>query len=66
MAACLSQVFTPAQEAFLETQAYPWTPDVWQIAGLLAERQPGEPSRAAEAALLPQSSLQVQSAPYLA
>ena len=37
----------------MDTQAYPWCPDVWQMAGLLAERLPGEPPRAAEASLLP-------------
>ena len=36
---------------------------MWQIAGLLAERQPGEPPRAAEAALLPEGGLQVRICP---
>ena len=37
----------------MDTQAYPWCPDLWQMAGLLAESLPGEPPRAAEASLLP-------------
>ena len=47
------QILTPAQEAFLDTQAYPWCPDTWQMVGLLAERLPGEPPRSAETSLLP-------------
>ena len=31
------QSLTAAQEAYLDTQSYPWYPDVWQIAGLLTE-----------------------------
>lgn len=51
------QVLTPAQEAYLDCQCHPWCPDLWAMAGLLAEHQPGEPSRAAEAALLPACKL---------
>lgn len=45
-------MLTPAQEAWLDCQCQPWSPDLWLLAGLLAEAQPGEPSRAAEASLL--------------
>lgn len=54
---CILQVLTPAQEAYLDCQCHPWCPDLWAMAGLLAEHQPGEPSRAAEAALLPACKL---------
>lgn len=47
-----AQVMTPAQTSWLDCQCHPWTPHLWTLAGLLAERHPGEPSRAAEAQLL--------------
>ncbi|KAK9800231.1 hypothetical protein WJX73_002007 [Symbiochloris irregularis] len=50
--ACIDQVLTPAQSSWLDCQCHPWTPHLWTLAGLLAERNPAEPSRAAEAQLL--------------
>lgn len=31
------ETLTPVQEAYLETQSYPWCPDIWELVNLLAK-----------------------------
>ena len=33
---CCLQTLTSVQEAILDTESYPWAPDIWQISCLLA------------------------------
>ena len=40
---CGSQTLTPIQEAQLDVACYPWCPDLWHFASLLAGSHEGEP-----------------------
>lgn len=35
----LDETLTPAQEAFLDIESYPFCPDIWEMANLLAQRR---------------------------
>lgn len=35
----LDEALTPAQEAYLDINSYPWHPDIWAIVECLAERR---------------------------
>ena len=43
----VDDTLTPAQEAFLDIQSYPFCPDIWELTNLLAQRRkvgPAQPS----------------------